>query len=298
MLTLGLSWSLTILPQWVMEDNPFLQIIQIVLFSWGPALAAFVMRKWVFSTSLKGLGWNRKYYDYRWIAVTLLGPLVVLAGTIALVFLLGNVCHIPGFGRIDIGLSSHDSENVFKELSLLPYLQDLVTSLPAGEFWNTVLILTGLMILIGASIGLLIFLGPEMGFRGYFLKALQPLGFLGSNTVVGLSMGVWQCLLLLLLLPGWSGQYIPVFLSVLGFHLCIAFPAAWLSLKTRSVYASATFLSVLNQVSGLMTLFLWNSDPALAGVNGLAGMIILLLATGAIMVWDKEFVRKYKAWVY
>ena len=89
------------IPSWFLGSSPYLQLAQVILFAWGPALAAVVMRKWVFSSSLKGLGWNRKYYDYRWIGLTLLGPLGVLAGTIAMVFLLGNVFLIPGFGRID-----------------------------------------------------------------------------------------------------------------------------------------------------------------------------------------------------
>lgn len=299
MLTFGLSWALMMVPGWFLGSSPYLQLVQVILFAWGPALAAVVMRKWVFSSSLKGLGWNRKYYDYRWISLTLFGPLGVLIGTIALVFLLGNVFHIPGFGRIDIGLSSSTlSIGSLKEISLFSFIQDPMIDALNGEFWNTVLILAGLMIVIGASIGLLVHLGPEMGFRGYFLKELQPLGFLGGNTIVGLSMGAWQSFMLLLLLPEWSSQYLPIFLTIMGFHLCMAFPAAWLSLRTRSVYASATFISVLNQVSGLLVLFLWNSDPSLAGVNGLAGMLILLLATGAILIWDKDFVNDYEKLVY
>lgn len=297
-LAFGLSWGLMMIPEWIMGYSEFLPLIQALLFSWGPALAAIVMKKWVFSTSLKGLGWNRKYYDYRWIFLTIFGPLGILAATIGLVFLLGNVFHVPGFGRIDIGMMGDNSlPDVFQTQAFAFLIEPLIHAYN-GEFWTTVVILTGLMLLIGASLGLLMHLGPEMGFRGYLLKELQPLGFLGANTVLGMITGAWQSLMLIHFLPGWSNQFLPIFLTIFGFQLCLAFPAAWLSLRTRSVYASATFISVLTQVSGLMMLFLWNSNPYLTGVNGMAGMIILLAATAAIMYWDRRFVDRYETLVY
>lgn len=297
-LTFGLSWGLMMIPQWWMGENEFLPLIQTVLFSWGPALAAIVMRKWVFSSSLKGLGWNRKYYDYRWILLTVFGPLGILFTTIGLVYLMGNIFHVPGFGRIDIGMMGDYSISYALQTHELGFLLESFVQAFNGEFWTTVAILTGLMIVIGASLGLLIHLGPEMGFRGYLLKELQPLGFLGANTIVGMVMGAWQSFFVIQFLPGWSNQFIPIFLTIMGFQLCIAFPAAWLSLRTRSVYASATFISVLQQVSGLMMLFLWNSNPYLTGVNGMAGMLILLTATAGIMYWDRRFVDRYEQLVY
>ncbi len=298
LLSLGISWGLLVIPEWVLPDSQFLPLIQVALYSWGPALAAIVMKKWVFSQSLKGMGWNRKYFDFRWIALTVFGPLGVVLGTLGLVFLLGNVLHVPGFGRVEIGAAD---SSLFADIFQANQLSVILEPLMAGiqmEFWTTVFILTVLMMVIGASLGLLFHLGAEMGFRGYLLKELQPLGFLGGNTVLGLMYGLWQSLLLLYFLPGWSDQFIPVFLSIFGFHLALAFPAAWLSIRTRSVYAPATFISVLNQLSGLTILFLWNSSPYLAGVNGMAGMIILMIATGAIMYFDRSFWKNYGRWVY
>ncbi|MDP5170281.1 MAG: hypothetical protein NWR72_08540 [Bacteroidia bacterium] len=298
MLACAISWVGLLIPEWFLSGSDFTPFLQIFLFGWGPAAAAVVMKKWVYSSSIKGLGWNRKYYDFRWITLTIFGPLAVMAATLGVVFLLGNVLNLPGFGRIEIGSAGSTDLHVIALNDSFSFILAPIMSAFDANFWTTFGILLGLLLLIGATVGLLLQMGSEMGFRGYLLRELQPLGFLGSNTLLGLLVGGWQCLMLLHFLPGWSVDYLPVFLSILGYNLALAFPLAWLSLKTRSVYASATFSSVLSQVSALSMLFYWNSNPLLAGVNGMAGMIVLMIITGLILRFDKAFVDRYEHLVY
>lgn len=301
-LAAGLSWLGLSLPPWFMDSGFFVPLLQVALFSWGPALAAVVMRRYVYQKGLRGLGWNRKHFDLKWIATTIFAPFGILAATIGLVFLLGNVLGLPGFGEVDIAAQSAD----WRYLGSWDYLSDSVRQmmLPLfgqadGEFWQTVLLLSAILTIVGATVGMFVQLGSEMGFRGYLLRELQPLGFLGSNTIIGLLAGAWQLLPLFYFAPGGD---ITVFgwaaLVPLGYQLSLAFPLAWLSLKARSVYAAATFSSVLGQVGSLSMLFLWNSDPTLAGVDGMAGMLVLMLATLGILIWDKPFVENYPRLVY
>lgn len=299
MLAFGISWAAGLVPGWVGLEGLAGSILQAFTYSLGPFLAAIVMRKWVFQSSTAGMGWNRKYYDYRWIALTVFAPLAILAITLGIVYVMGNLLHTPGFGRIEILGNTLGSF-----LQLMPDWMsgglkvNLALALSQQDFWGTFLTLLGLILVIGSTIGLLMHLGGEMGFRGYLLRELQPLGFLGGNTVLGLLVGAWQSMLVIQILPGWSWAYLPLFLSIMGFHLSMAFPLAWLSLKTRSVYASATFSSVLAQVGGLSTLFFWNSNPYLAGVNGLSGILVLMAATFAIIWFDRRFVSEYEKLVY
>ncbi len=276
---------------WLLADSAFGQLLGLFLFSWGPALAAWLMRRWVDQKSLRGLGWNRKYYDFRWIALTIFGPLAVVAGTLGVIFLAGNMLSLPGFGRVELQEVSWRMIDSF----VSPF-QPVVFFLGgpfAGEFWAFVAFLLLLTIVLGATLGMLLHLGQEMGFRGYLLQHIQDLGFLGSSTVLGLLIGGWNSLLLWMLIPEWELAYLPFFLSLFGFHLTTAFVQSWLSLRTRSVYASATFAGVLQQTGGLLVLFLWNGDPHLASVDGLSGMLVFMLIAGLILWRDKAFVAAF-----
>ena len=71
-LFLLLAFTLSVLgwyvPGWLMEgDSLFLPFLRLMAYSWGPGLAALAVQRGLYGQSMRGYGWNRKYFSLRWI---------------------------------------------------------------------------------------------------------------------------------------------------------------------------------------------------------------------------------------
>jgi hypothetical protein len=76
-------------------------ILLAMLYMPGPALATFIIQKFIYKEGFKQYGWTFDKKAWKWILFT---PLIFLALTIltfAIIGLLGNTHLIPEFGQID-----------------------------------------------------------------------------------------------------------------------------------------------------------------------------------------------------
>ena len=310
-LAFGLSWlSLYIPPLFLEPESIGAVLLQLLLYSWGPAAAAFITQKYIYNGSIAAFGWNRKRYSFSWITYTMLAPVLVVLGTLGTIFLLGNVFHIPGFGqvileaetssfmpKIAIASSVFDhhiiSGSVFGQI-----LQWLGQVQIPQEIWVILVIVLVVGVIAGASVNLLFNAGEEMGWRGFMLEETRSLGFLGSNTVIGILYGLWQIPFILYFVPELSTELFWIMITTVGFALSVSFPMAYFSVKTRSVYASATFIGVLNNIASVTLFFVIQGDLYISSVKGLAGMLALMLFTFLIIRFDEKFVERYKEFRY
>ena len=306
LLTFGLSWIGLYLPGLFLEpDSLGNSILQLLLYSWGPAGATLLTQKFVFKESMARYGWNRKRYSFSWIFITIAVPILILLGTLGMVFLMGNVLHIPGFGQVILGkevsnglLSNFTVLSAFHHNLLDP---GAISHLLSGwshiqippEIWTIMAIVLVVGIIAGASFNLLFNVGEEVGWRGFMVAETRELGFLGSNLIIGGLYGLWQLPLILHFLPEIGSEIFLIILTTMGFAISVSFPMAYLSLKTRSVYASATFIGVLNNISSLSLFFVVQGNIYLSSVKGFAGMMFLLFLTFLILRFDEKFVRNY-----
>ncbi|MEM7655328.1 MAG: CPBP family glutamic-type intramembrane protease, partial [Bacteroidota bacterium] len=231
-------------------------------------------------------------------------PVGIIFGTVGIVFLLGNLLHLPGFGEVIFGqeILLHKGEvlEVFRALGILPdRLNPEVGPMMPQEIWVLWFIVLVFGLIGGATVNLLFNIGEEVGWRGFMLVETKSLGFLGSNLIIGGIWGVWM-LPLYLMSSGKSLMAMGMWevMAIVGFAIAIAFPMAYFSIKTRSIYASATFHGVLNNITMLSAFFIWGENELLGSVKGLAGMFVLLLITFLIIRYDQRFVDKYDKWVY
>ncbi len=294
-LFLGLSLVFSVIgynvPDWFgMEaENIFRPFVQLLFYSWGPALAVMFLINLMYGGDISSLGFSRKKMTFKWLFTAMGAPIIFVLSMIGLVFILGNLLHLPGFGQV---IFSESSINTVPVINLLGSLGDIKAMMPQ-EMWIT----AGLVLVIGtiwgATISLLYNLSEELGFRGFLLRELQSLGFMGSNFIIGTLQGIWLLPLLFMSAPNIVAENIWYIPTVIGYSIALAFPAAYLSLKGKSIYTSAIFIGVLNIVGQLTYFFIWGEEVLIASPRGLTGMIILLAATYLILRWDKDFVDNY-----
>lgn len=304
-LAMGFSFLGHILPPLFLDDgNLFLPFMQLMLYSWGPAFAVITLKKFIRKESLNGLGWNRRHFSLRWIALAIALPFAVVLGSLGLIFLLGNVMHLPGFGEVILEKTNLTSAKYFFFFQTPDGLDAGIWSwfslgMMPPEMWNLVVLILVVGTIGGATFSLLYLVGQEVGFRGFLLQETRSLGFVGSNFIIGGLFGLWQLPQLFLNNPQVQGfDLLLSILGTVGFAIAVSFPAAWLAIRTRSVYASATFLGVLFNVAPISQFFTYSANPLLGSAQGFVGMLVLLTITFCILRWDPRVGEDYDKWVF
>lgn len=306
-LTFGLSILSLFIPGMILENGSILEpIVKLLMYCWAPAGAAILTQKYIYKGSMARYGWNRKRFSFSWIGLTLLLPVGVVFGTVLAVFLLGNVLHLPGFGEVILGEGL--MAMTFVEASLTTNLGGLlgdvinlglapIVQMPAEIVPLFVLILVG-GIIGGTTVNLLFNVGEEVGWRGFMLAETKSMGFMGSNLILGSLWGLWYVPLLFDLSSLETSAILGDIVALVGYSISLSYILAYLSIKTRSVYASATFHGVLNNISLLSFFFIWGENPLYGSIKGLAGMFVFLFLTFLIIRFDKPFIEKYREWAY
>lgn len=140
--------------------------------------------------------------------------------------------------------------------------------------------------------GLLAF-GEELGWRGFLLPRLLPLGQWPALLIVGVAWGLWHAPVLLL------GYNYPLHhrlgvLVMVGFTVVTGILFGWLRLSTGSIWPSVLAHGALNASAGSLVLFVragTHVDTALAGITGLTGWILPLLVIAVLVVRRRLPVR-------
>lgn len=283
-LAFGLAW-LVALPLWLMgPEDPAFPVLFGLLASAAmctPALATLVV---VFATRtprrerLRFLGmWPlRPAKRVVWFTVAaLFAPLLVVALTTALAWALGwvrlDLVHFSGFAEMNA--------------AALPEGMD-PGILPAPGVLIAIQLLTfPVLALVPNSV---LGFGEELGWRGWLLPALRPLGVWPALILSGAIWGLWHMPLTLLGhnygLTDWRGVALMTVNCVIW---GIAF--GWLRLRSGSVWPAAVGHGAFNGAGGMILWFVASGaevEPALVTVAGVAGwivfgaLILILVLTG------------------
>ena len=285
-------------PDWFgMDPNaittPF---VKLLLYSWGPGLAVLVMRRGMEGRSMERYGWSRKHMTFRWWFTAMFLPFFVIMGILGLTFVLGNVFHLPGFGQVVLGDSAFGHE---LSLWFSPYWEMLQNNIMMpNEYWVLVVLILVFGTILGATTNLFFNLGEELGWRGFMVREMRQYGFIGSNFVIGGLQGLWTLPLIFHFLPDVGDQLFQSIFVMVGYSVSVAFVLAYLSLKSKSVYTSAIFSGVMNNIGAVTFFFIWGEDPLIGSAKGLIGMFVMLGITFLILRLDPEFVANYQKLSY
>jgi len=246
------------------------QVMTLVCWSiamWAPGLAALLVRRFVEHKPLRTLNLGRlgekRMYLWAWLL------------PIALTILTGLLTWAVGLGKLDMHFTQ---------------IRQALAMVPGGTTLDPML-LVGVQFIAALTIGplfnTLFALGEELGWRGFLLPSLLPMGQWRAILLSGAVWGIWHAPVIL------QGHNYPshpvwgVFLMV-GFCMLFGTILSWLYLRTRSPWAPALGHGSLNAFAGLPLLFLAGVDITFgATLTSLIGWIPMGLFIGWL-AWTKR----------
>ncbi len=104
----GFSWAVALVMRLAHVELMSLmgRVLVAGLYMPGPALATFVIQKFIYKEGFSQYGWTFDRKAMKWILFTPLFFIVLTILTFAIIGLLGNTHLIPEFGRVDLSQES------------------------------------------------------------------------------------------------------------------------------------------------------------------------------------------------
>ncbi|GAA3915110.1 CPBP family intramembrane glutamic endopeptidase [Microbacterium invictum] len=203
------------------------------------------------------------------LAIALVAPIVIVA-------LVALIAGAVGLIRLDlVGFSGFAEQlsALVPEGTPMPPVQVLVIAQLA-------------MIPVGAIINVVPAAGEEIGWRGWLLTALRPLGTWPALLIVGVLWGLWHAPVILLGYNFARPDLVGLLLMVGG---CVAWGVllGWLRLRSASVWPAALAHGSLNAVGGLVVLLIAAGelpDMGLVGPLGVVSWVVLALVAGVLVL--------------
>lgn len=284
------AWLIA-LPIWLAPRHlaepwaPF--VLMAMMFA--PALGVLVATRFrpASSTTTPGLGLRfggslRRcvpYFLFAMLIIPLLGLVAPLVGALfGLVQL--DLTHFSGFAAL-----------LRAKTAGVPGADTGLASLPIGAL--VALQLVQIPVVAFVPNGLLAF-GEELGWRGYLLPRLLPLGQWPALLIMGAVWGLWHAPVLLL------GYNYPLHhrlgvLLMMGFTMVTGVLLGWLRLSTGSIWPSVVAHGAINASAGALALFVragTGYNTALVGLLGVTGWIVPILLIVLLVVLRRLPVRQ------
>jgi len=267
----SLAWGLFLLP---LAFGPLGSTTRLIatqiswaLAMWAPGLGAIVATRWVAGEKLGTLNLRRlgdwRAYLWAWL---LFPALAVITGLLTWAF---------GAGKLDTQFT---------------IIKESLAAVPGGAAipaWLVVLIQIGVALTFGPLFNTIFALGEELGWRGFLLPRLLPLGQWRAIALSGVIWGIWHAPAIL---QGHNYPSHPVAGVFMMIVFCVLLGAilSWLYLRTRSPWAPALAHGSLNAIAGVPLLFLTGVDITIGGtLASVIGWIPLALFV-AWLAWSKR----------
>ena len=263
-ITFLISWPLFLVPLLFQDmESTSKQLMTQGLWAvamWGPGIAAIITTVFIAKQPINNLRLNtlgqKRFYLWAWllpIGLTLIGGLITLLFGVAKLDL--------NFTMIRDAMASAASGN----------------SVPAEK---VVAIQVLFALTLAPFINMLFALGEELGWRGFLLPHLMPLGQWKAILVSGIIWGVWHAPAIAqgLNYPGYP--VLGIFMMII-FCVLLGTILSWLYLNTRSPWAPALAHGSVNAVAGLPVLFLlpgfnMTLGGTLASISAWIGIILFI----------------------
>ena len=277
----GLSW-LVALPLWLGDGlaSPWFVLVSLAMML-TPAIAALVVVLLVEQPHSKaralGLSPIRplgRFFAY--LGLGLLVPIVLVLVALPVGALLGvypaDFVNFSAFqDLIAAQLADAGAPDIAVPIGLLVVVQ--LVSIP-----------------VGALINLIPALGEELGWRGWLLPRLMPLGTVPALLISGVIWGLWHAPLILLGYnypdaPGWLGL-----IMMVGMCILVGAVFGWLRMRSESVWPAALAHGAFNAAAGSAILFAaaeQHIDTTQATILGWSGWIVPLILVAALVAMKR-----------
>jgi len=265
LIAFGLTWTIWEIGFGLgmgLSGGPLLKLLALPS-GFGPAIACFVVRKWVTREGFADAGLRLHLRKWPYYVVGWLLPIVVIAFIVGMALLLG--VGKPDFS-LDLGLR---------------YLSSIGKPLPPS-LPHSLTILVGILLIQAPFMAPILF-GEEFGWRGYLQMRLFPAKPVLSAVVTGIIWGLWHLPMTV------RGYGFPDHPKIGGFVMyplfCVIFSIifGWLVLKTGSIWSSSLAHSSTNVVGGTLYLLLFGGGSNFLYVS--YGGLLSMIPLGALSLW-------------
>ena len=268
-LAFGISWPLFLATLLFRDMEPAVRQLAITGFwalgMWGPGVAAIIATLVIGRQPFKSLRLNtlgpKRFYLWAWLLPAFL---VILSALISAL----------------IGTAQLDTEFTF----LRQQMEATGTELPVSPM-VLILIQVGQALILGPLINVIFAMGEELGWRGFLLPRLLPLGQWKALLLSGVIWGVWHAPAII---QGHNYPDHPILgiLLMTVFTILIGIIIGWMYLNTRSPWVAALAHGSLNAWAGLPLLILGpRFDNALGGtLTSIPGWIAMGLFIGWLVL--------------
>jgi len=280
--TFVISWSIAAI-FWVIHENINFKVgftILGVIYMFIPFISAIIVKaihkEPIMSDFLISFKINRWFF-IAW----LIFPVIVFC-SLGISILFPNVTYNPEltglFDRMKDALTPEQLEE----------FKTKINSLPINFVWLS--LIQGLI--AGATINAIAAFGEETGWRGFLLKNLRDMRFFKAALIIGFIWGIWHAPLILM---GHNYPQHPQIgvLMMIVFCILLSPIMQYLTIKSKSVIASAIAHGTLNAVAAISIMAVSGGNDLITGITGIAGFITLFIFVLAIFVYD-YFISKEK----
>jgi membrane protease YdiL (CAAX protease family) len=260
------------------------------LYMPAPALATFIIQKYIYKEGFKPYGWTFDKKAIKWILFTPLLFLALTLLTFAIIALLGNTHLIPQFGQLDF--TQEDFDLRLRELASGKVDLDTMDFPHIPPVLGFFAILSQAVI-AGSTLSLPFMFGEEFGWRGLMFRETLKMGFLKASGFIGLVWGIWHFPLILM---GHNYPHHPYsgILMMCLFTISMAPLFTYVRIKTKSILGPCMLHGMLNATATLYILFIANRNELYSFVAGWAGIIAGIILTICIFLFDKKAVTEYR----
>ncbi len=234
----------------------------------GPGIAALSVNRFVARQPIRTLRLNtlgpKYYYLWAWFLPALLSA-------------------VTGLLTVLFGLAEFDPE--------FSLVRDSMTNAPGGANIEPLLVIvvqSAFAILLAPFVNVLFGLGEELGWRGYLLPRLLPLGQWKAILISGVIWGLWHAPVIV---QGhnYPGYPLSGILMMIALTTLLGTIFAWLYLKTLSPWAPALGHGAFNAVAGLPVMFLKPGfNMAFGGTLATFPAWIAMAIFIAWLIWTKR----------
>jgi len=243
-----------------------------VIYMFIPAAVALLLERRREGGSLKLLA-GAPLRPNRWYAVAWLLPFGLALATLAISLVFPGVrfdLEMSGlFERFAGVMSPEEIEEMRQQIDAMPV--------------HPFLLGIGQALIAAVSINAVAAWGEEVGWRGFLLRELTPLGFWRSALIIGFIWGIWHAPIILL---GHNYPQHPRLGVIMMIAFCVLTSPViqYVRLRAGSVFAAAIFHGGINASAGLALMLVSGGSDLLIGVTGLAGFIALAAANIWVLV--------------
>ena len=258
-IAVGLAWLVT-LPMWLGDGlaDPLFQLYALGMM-YTPAVAALIVTFFIVKPPYRAryLGLTPFKPVWRSIVLMLVWPLVFGLLSLAGVWLASV------FGWVDLGLNLA----VFNEAAEISGM--------SSEAIALISLVSLPLVVVQATFAAF---GEELGWRGFLVSALRPLGFWPMAVVSGVLWGVWHAPLILLGYNFGRTDFVGVLMMV-GFCFFVGVLLNWARMWCRNMWVAAVGHGALNATATIGFLFIASDPTAIDAfwqtAIGLPGWIIM-----------------------